>query len=238
MIVPTVLGLLEGYGTPEQWLAILGGAVVGAFVFGFIGQMLCRAMTQRRLPVLPTTILRIVGGLLIGFLTALWVWHGFGFGPGGGPGNNNGTGTGDHKEEANKPPQPNTDKDKPPTPPAPPPTPPAPPTPPPPPASVLRLEALTNDDLRKLPDGDQLVKDHREYKVVGDDDPKDLRTLNQMLDFIQTRLDDKPPKPPLLRVDIETPSGVSPDATAGRVTLLKKQISDRFPDLPVKTPEH
>jgi hypothetical protein len=238
MIVPTILGLLEGYGTPEQWLAILGGAAIGAFASGFFARMLCRAMTKRQLPAIPTTILRIVGGLLVGFLTALWVWHGFGFGPGGnGPGNSNGNGNGDNKQEANKPPEPTRDKDKPPAPPAPPPAPPAPPAPPIAPTSVLRLEALTNDDLRKLPGGDQAIKEKREYKVIGEDDPKDLRTLDQMLDFIQKRLDDKPPLPPLLRVDIETPSGVSPDATAGRVTQLTNGISERFPKLPIGPPK-
>ncbi|HVS37626.1 MAG TPA: hypothetical protein VMS17_18835 [Gemmataceae bacterium] len=232
-MILAIWGLPEGYGTPEQWLAILGGAAVGALLFGFLAQLLYRGLSQRKLPALPRLLARLAGAVLLGLLTAWFVWHGTGFGPGNGNGNGNGNATsngdGARPQEANKPP------DKPtPTPPVNPQPPPV--NPQPPPDSVLRLHIMTSEALKQLPGGDQADSNKRWYKVVGDDDVKDLMTVEKMKDYVQKRYDDK--KPPLLGVDIVTRKGVDPAPTSPRATQLETAIAEVDPMLPVHFPDH
>ena len=225
MIAPIVFAGLENFARPEMWLAIVGGAAVGAFVSGLLAQLLCRAMTKRKLPPIPTLLVRVVGGVLLGALTAMWVWQGGGFGPGGpgGPGGLTGTpGPLNANPDKDKPPSPKppdqpTDKDK----------------PPPPKSNVLRVEVLPDAAVRQVvgeQGGEQAVKDKRFYRVEGETRPQDLLALPDMKKRIHDRLGEQPP---LTEVDVVTRPG-SPDITAGRVNQLRDVIHDLDPHIEVK----
>lgn len=217
----TLFAVGEGFGKPEQILAIVGGAAVGAFVFGLIAQLMTRWLTTKPLPPFPTNTIRLVGAMLVGLLTAMWVWQGGGWGPGGlgGPGNSTGTGADQTKtdvgaaptkeQEASK--DPNKPLDK---------------GPAAPPETVLRIEALPDSALSAYEKGEE-----RYYKVEGDD-ATHPRTLKEMTDFIRKRLDDKPP---LRRLDIVTRPD-SPDKSAARVSRLRGVITALAPDLNVEYP--
>ena len=226
----TLLAAWENFGKPEQILAIVGGAAVGAVGAGLLAQLLCRWMTTRKLPPGPTMVVRAIGGIVLGLLTAMWVWQGGGWGPfgPGGPGGHDNAGPGPAKPEANKPPEASPNKNSTDTQPQPPPE----KETPTPPESVLRVEVLTDDALRKLPGGDEAVQDKREYRVESDD-PKSLHTLDEMREVVRKRLSDKPP---LLRLDIVLRPGASPDRTAGRVTQLRNMVAELAPNLTVEYP--
>jgi hypothetical protein len=221
MMNPTVLALWESLGHPEQILAILGGAAVGAFGSGFLAQMLARGMTTQKLPPFPTQMIRCVGGVALGILTAMWIWQGGGWGPGGqgGPGTTEGTGAGDVKPETDKGPtkepetttEPGKPLDKGQS---------------APPETVLRIEALPDSALSEYD-----RSEGRYYKVEGDD-AKHPHTLKEMTDFIRKRLDDKPP---LRRLDIVTRES-SPDRTSARVIRLREVVAGMAPDLNVEYP--
>ncbi len=221
MIDPTLFAVGEGFGKPEQILAIVGGAAVGAFLFGLIAQLLSRWLTTKPLPPFPTNTIRGVGGVLVGLLTAMWVWQGGGWGPGGlgGTGTTDGTGVGDVKPDstngATKEPEkskeinPSPDKGQ-----------------PAPLETVLRIEALPDSAL-----SDYDKSEDRFYMVEGDD-AKHRRTLAEMRDYIHKRLDDKPP---LRRLDIVT-RAESPDWTSARVVRLREVIASLAPNLNVERP--
>jgi hypothetical protein len=221
MVNPTMFALWESLGHPEKILAILGGAAVGAFGSGFLAQMLSRAMTTRKLPPLPTTAIRCVGGVALGILTAMWIWQGGGWGPGGagGPGTTEGTDAGNAKSETDKgptkAPETSTEPSKPPD-----------KGQPAPPETVLRIEALPDSALSPYDKGEG-----RYYKVEGED-AQHPHTLKEMTDFIRKRLDDKPP---LRRLDIVTRAD-SPDKSAGRVKQLREMITGLAPNLNVEYP--
>ncbi len=67
-------------GQPVEWLAIAGGAAVGAFVCGLAAQLLCRGTTGKKLPPLPLLSVRILGGVVAGVITAMCVLNGGGNG--------------------------------------------------------------------------------------------------------------------------------------------------------------
>ncbi len=91
---------------------------------------------------------------------------------------------------------------------------------PPSPESVLRLEVLADDAVRKL-DGQQAVSEHRYYRLEGND-TKDLRTLADLKQMIEKRVGDKPP---LQRLDVVTRAD-SPDKSAARVEQVRQLASD------------
>jgi hypothetical protein len=222
MIDPTLFAVGEGFGRPEQILAIVGGAAVGAFVFGLIAQLMSRWLTTKKLPPFPTNTIRGVGGVLLGLLTAMWVWQDGGWGPGGlgGPGNADGTGAGDVKPDSDKgPPKDEREASKDPS---------KPPDKgqPAPPEMVLRIEVLTDSALSEYDKGEG-----RYYKVEGDE-VKHPRTLPEMRDYIRKRIDDKPP---LRRLDIVTRPD-SPDKSAARVSRLREAVAGLAPDLNVEYP--
>ena len=125
-----------GLGQPVQLLAIVGGAAVGAFGSGLLAQGMTRWMTMKSLPRLPTMIVRGLGGVVLGLVTAMFVWQGGTWGPGGpgGAGNPGANGTGDatdqNKDVAAVAPDDAKDKTT------------SQDANPPPPESVLRLEVL------------------------------------------------------------------------------------------------
>ena len=78
----TPFAMMVSFGKPEQILAIVGGAAVGAFLFGLIAQLLSRWLTTKPMPSFAVNTIRLVGAVLCGLLTAMWVWPGDGWGPG------------------------------------------------------------------------------------------------------------------------------------------------------------
>jgi hypothetical protein len=220
MIDPTLFAVWESLGHPEKILAILGGAAVGAFLSGLSAQMLSRWMTTKKLPPLPTQIIRFVGGVALGILTAMWIWQGGGWGPGGlgGTGTTDGTGgetksdakNGTAKEpEKSKEQSQSPDKGQ-----------------PAPPETVLRIEALPDSALSDYDKGEM-----RYYKVEGEEAPHP-HTLAEMRDLIRKRLDDKPS---LRRLDIVTRPD-SPDKTSARVIRLRETVAGLAPNLNVEYP--
>jgi hypothetical protein len=97
-----ILGLLEDVSGPIKLLAVVGGAVIGAFLVGFLGNFLSRAMTTRKLPPWARNVLRLLGAVAFGWLVALWLFGGGGWGIGGigGWGIGSGTGRGEHTAQA------------------------------------------------------------------------------------------------------------------------------------------
>jgi len=207
----------------EQVLMIVGGAAVGAFGSGLIAQLTTRSLTTKKLPPLPTTVIRGLGGVALGVLTAMCLWHGAGgWGLGGGNGVGiPGNGPGETKTDTDKSPakvaEDVKDKDK--------------VSPdeanPPSPESVLRLEVLTDDAVRKL-DGQQAVSEHRYYRVEGG---KDLMNLAGLKELIRQR---SKGDPPLKRLDVVT-GQESPDETAPRTEQVRHLAAD-YPQLKVEFP--
>ncbi len=200
---------------PKQVLMILGGAAVGAVGLGVAAQLLTRWLTMKKLHPLPTTVARGVGGVALGLLTAMWIWQGGGWGPGGTggfgvPGNGPGATKTDADKGQEKTPEEAKDKDKISSDEANPPS----------PESVLRMEVLTDDAVRKL-DGQQAVSEHRYYRLE-DRDAKDLQTLSDLRQVIEKRVGDKPP---LQRLDVVTRAD-SPDKSAARVEQVRQLASD------------
>lgn len=71
-----------------RWLAVFGGAALGALLTGLIVKVLARFVTLRKVPQTPLTILRLLGGVALGWIVYLLVFGpggpGFGFGGSGG----------------------------------------------------------------------------------------------------------------------------------------------------------
>ena len=88
----------------EKILAIVGGAVVGALALGLLAQLLARAFTTQKMPRWPLLVVRLLGGVIGGWLVALWVLGGggAGFGGLGGWGLGSGPGKGPEANEVAK----------------------------------------------------------------------------------------------------------------------------------------
>jgi hypothetical protein len=101
-------------------LAILGGAVFIGLLTGFVFRFLTRMLTTRPLPLWAVRIVRLAGGVLGGWLVALWVFGGGGGGIGGGggfglgAGKDGGAGKKESEEKRKDEKPPPTDKEKPP----------------------------------------------------------------------------------------------------------------------------
>ena len=196
-------------GQPVHLLAIVGGAAVGAFGSGLLAQGLTRWMTMKSLPRLPTMVVRGLGGVVLGLLTAMWVWQGGSWGPGGpGGAGNAGVGNGDatdpNKDVAAVSPDDAKDKDK---------TAPQDENPPPP-GSVLRLEVLTDQAA-----GAEAVRQQRFFRVQGEKELMDQAALREL---IGKRMKGDPP---LQRLDIVTRPD-SPDKSSARVEQIRLWASD------------
>lgn len=196
-----------GYGRPVEWLAIAGGAALGAFVCGLIVQLLCRSTTGKKLPPFPLLTVRVLGGLVAGFVTGMFVLNGGGNGlwPFGGF-----NGSGDHAgqtadnnpksapDQTNAPPPTATQPDKENTPPT--------------HENTMRVEVLTRQMLDQL-DQSQVVKEGRYYRLPDSADPKALHTKDEVETAIKQRLQKQPP---LKHLAI-----IGPDQSAGWVEPIQ-----------------
>src|SRR5262249_55509658 len=79
----------ETYGKGVKFLAVLGGAVVGGFLVGFLCSLMARALSGQKMNAWALRIVRILGAIISG-----WIMWWFIFGPGGGFGWPGGPGTG------------------------------------------------------------------------------------------------------------------------------------------------
>ena len=89
-----------GLGGVEKVLAVAGGAALGALLLGFLTQLLCRALTTRKVPRGLLFVIRLLGAVVCGWLVALWVFGGGGGGLGGPGGSGLGAGAGKGTQQA------------------------------------------------------------------------------------------------------------------------------------------
>jgi hypothetical protein len=75
-------------------LAVVGGGVLGGFGLSLLAQLLAKALTTKKLPPWPTVIVRVLGGVICGWLVYIWLFGGGGPGIGGMGGWFSGSGTG------------------------------------------------------------------------------------------------------------------------------------------------
>jgi hypothetical protein len=211
--------LPDAAGFVVKALAVVGGAVLGGLLVGLFAQLLVRAFTGKSLPPFPRWLLRVLGGILIGWLVALFVFGGGGPGLGGlgGWGFGSGTGGGESKDSEIK--KDTTSKD---------------PTPPKDAGSgaaterVLRVEVLTDPAVEKAL-GKEGVERQRYYRIEGTA-ANDLLTLDTLKERIRERLKKQPP---LERLDVVTRED-SPDKDVPRVAELRhwaeaQKIKVEFP---------
>ena len=201
-----VVPFVQKYGQPMALLAIAGGAALGALASGVAAQLLTRGMTTRKLPTFAKYGARGVGGVVVGLLTALWVFQGGGGGPGGpGPG-----GPGQPSEADHGPVQPapddhpaaTPDKDK---------------TTSPTSENTMHVQVLNDPAVEKA--DPQALAQQRYYRLPESADPKALHTLDEVKEAIEQRRKKQPP--------LEYLVIVGPDKTAGRVALLQQWAEGR-----------
>jgi hypothetical protein len=100
---PIIAGWLENIGQVEKILAILGGAVVGGLLVGFLTGLLVRLVSTRKMPRWARNVVRLTGAVLSGWLVALILFGGDGLGIGGSGGWGFGSGTGKGTSSAKAP---------------------------------------------------------------------------------------------------------------------------------------
>jgi hypothetical protein len=196
-------------------LAIIGGAAVGAFLTGFLTQVIVRGYTGKHVPRWIVWTLRIVGGLAIGWLVYLLVFSqgtslfgGFG---GGGTGKDSGKDRGHETSPAVTAPKdaPLVDKDRPKDD----------ASSPSDKSTVLTIEVLGDAPLRQMVSSGRLssLDPDRCYRLAGDD-PTKLLTLKEVKGLIEVRLKHDPP---LKRLELVLYKD-SPQKQVSRVAELKK----------------
>lgn len=74
-------------------LAVVGGGAIGGLGMGLFAQLLARAFTTKKLPPWPALTVRILGGLICGWLVYIWLFSGGGSGIGGPGGGYAGSGS-------------------------------------------------------------------------------------------------------------------------------------------------
>jgi hypothetical protein len=208
-----LLPLVQKYGQPMAWLAIAGGAFLGAVGFGLAAQLLTRSLTTRKLPPLAKNTARGIGGLVVGLLTALWVFQGGG-GPGGpGPGGPGGPGQpSDHGPPPSAPP----DHPSTPTPPDKDVTPGA--------EGTMQVRVLTGAEL----DSEAAAK-MTYYRLPDGDHPEALHTLAEVKEAIKQAVKKQPP---LKRLFIIGPDKSAPwvrDLQTWAVAEQKLQVDNLSP---------
>ncbi len=75
-------------------LAVVGGGVLGGLGLGVLAQLLARVLTTKKLPRGPALVVRLLSGVICGWLLALWLFGGGGPGIGGAGGWGLGSGIG------------------------------------------------------------------------------------------------------------------------------------------------
>lgn len=204
--------LPDAAGFVVKALAVVGGAVLGGLFVGLFAQLLVRAFTGKTLPPFARWLLRVLGGVLVGWIIALFVFGGGGPGLGGlgGWGFGSGSGGGDSKDSETK--KDATPKDSTPTKDAGSGT---------APKRVLRVEVLTDPTVAKAL-GKEGVERQRYYRVEGTA-ANDLLTLDALKEKIRERLKKQPP---LERLDVVTRED-SPDKDVPRVAELRHWAEDQ-----------
>jgi hypothetical protein len=177
---PIILGLLDDVSGPIKVLAVVGGAVIGAFLVSFLGNLLARATTTRKLPPWARNVLRLLGAVAFGWLVALWLFGGGGPGIGGIGGWGIGSGTGRGDQTAREPSSgPTTTQAK--------------------PkdnqkhaggaAEAVRVEVLGDPALKRMKQSGDL---ERRYRVTTPEGPR-LMNLREVKAFVSERLKHEPP---------------------------------------------
>jgi hypothetical protein len=175
-----IAGLLADSDGLVRLLAVVGGAVLGAIIIGFLANLLARLATTRKLPRWAANVVRLLGAVAAGWLVALWVFGGGGAGIGGSGGWGFGSGTGRGESTAKVPstgqtvspstaakaPNELPDSD----------------------SNTLRVEVLGAAALKRLGKAEL----ERCYRVDADGGPR-LLTLKEVKDLIAERLKKEPP---------------------------------------------
>jgi hypothetical protein len=204
--------LPDAAGFVVKVLAVVGGAVLGGLLIGLFSQLLVKAFTGKSLPRFPLLMLRVLGGILVGWLVALFVFGGGGSGLGGLGGWGFGTGKGGGEAKDSEVKKDSSPKDA------------APPkdagsgTAP---ERVLRVEVLTDPAVEKAL-GKEGVERKRFYRIEGTEG-NDLLTLDALKEKVRERLKKQPP---LERLDVVTRED-SPDKDVPRVAELRRWAEDQ-----------
>ncbi len=175
-----------GSDLPVRALAVVGGACLGAFLLGWLAQVLAKLAFNQKVPPWPLWAVRLLGGLACGWLVWLWLFGGGGGGIGGAGGWwGGGQGKGEADKGKPKEERPEKDKDRKkekdngsaPV----------------PPAESLRIEVLGDAPLKKR---DSKTDTRRRYRVAGE---MKLLTLEELKALILKR---RAGKPPLRRLEV------------------------------------
>ena len=89
---PAKLPLWACFGIVGGILAIIGGAAVGGLLIGWLGKLFVRLLTTKPMPPWATSVLRVGGGVVSGWLVYLMVFGGGGSSVGGPGGSGNAAG--------------------------------------------------------------------------------------------------------------------------------------------------
>src|SRR5262249_18778453 len=167
-------------GLLEKTLVVLGGAVVGGFLIGWLLQFLVRTVSAQKVPRRILWVIRLLGAVTTGWLILL-ILGGGGWGWGGGGGTGVGSGSGGNQSATKRQVEnggTDTGADN---------------------AAgvVLRVEVLTNQTVQQLA-GPEAVAAGKFYHVLKTYE-KALLTLNEMKQEISKRATGKPP---LKRLDV------------------------------------
>lgn len=166
---------------PVRILAVIGAAAAGALVLTAVLQLLVKVLFRQKLPPWPIWGIRVLGGVLCGWLVALWLFGGGGGGIGGGGGFGLGAGPSTEKDKdrtvseksdkdkdkegkAKKEPPPVTEKE------------------------TLRVEVLGDAPLKKIAKSANFDGGKR-YRLAGE---ANLRTLEEVKNVIRKRREEKP----------------------------------------------
>lgn len=186
-------------------LAVVGGGVVGGLALGLLAQLLARAFTTKKLPPWPVLTVRLLGGVICGWLVALWLFGGGGSGIGGtgGWGFGSGSGKGDGEktvEVAKKDGEGKKDKGEAKT----------------PADETLRIEVLGRDVLKKT---DKDISHC--YRVDTGEGPR-LLTFEEIKEAVKKRQQEQPP---LRRIEIVLYKD-SPDERVPLVSRLRAWVGE------------
>jgi hypothetical protein len=201
----------ETYGKGVKFLAVLGGAVVGGFLVGFLCSLMARALSGQKMNAWALRIVRILGAIISG-----WIMWWFIFGPGGGFGWPGGPGTGPGTNHTGTgkdgPTQPKQDKDQPPvkdkgeTPAG--------------SADPLRIEVLSDKIVNEL---DPKALAAKRWFAVLTENKRELRNLEELKKEIVARREQKPPLKQILITIYQD----SPDESTPRVNDLTNWIREK-----------
>jgi hypothetical protein len=186
-------------------LAVIGGGVGGGLGLGFLAQLLMRATMVRKPPRWSVLVVRLFGGVICGWLVALWLFGGGGPGIGGTGGWGFGSGSdqdsGEKAIESGKKKKGSKESER---------------TKPMSPRESLRIEVLGKD---ALPESD--VASKRWYRI-DTGEGEQLLTLEEIKKEVEKRVHEEPP---LRRIEIVLYKD-SPDERVPIVSRLRTWADD------------